>query len=148
MIELVTTENLDHVIKMMVQMKDESPVYREYPVSISHTTDMLKMLMTAGAFIGVIDSEHRGCMFGTCTWQWFSPVYEANEMALFVYPGHRGKSVSVRLIDAFEREAAARSATAVNVGVSTGISDERTEQLYMALGYHRHGLGLRKVIHV
>lgn len=146
MIELITEDNLDHVIKMMVQMKDESPVYREYPTSISHTTDMLKMLMAADAFIGVIDSEHRGCMFGTATWQWYSPVFEANEMALFVYPGHRGKSVSVRLIDAFELEAAKRSCTAVNVGSSTGIADARVEGLYIALGYKKHGLGLRKVL--
>lgn len=145
-IDLITTDNLDHVIKMMVQMKDESPVYRDYPTSIEHTTDMLKMLIAADAFIGVIDSEHRGCMFGNVTWQWYSPLYEANEMALFVYPGHRGKSVSVRLIDAFEKEAAKRNASAVNVGSSTGIHDDRVEQLYLALGYKRHGLGLRKVL--
>jgi len=73
----------------------------------------------------------------------------ASDVAIFVDPAHRGCSAFIRLIRAFEATAVERGVKMFELGVSAGIDNGKTAEMFAALGYHHHGIGMRKeVTHV
>lgn len=65
---------------------------------------------------------------------------------LFVLPGFRGRHAGVRLLRSFDAWAGASGARSVYLGISTGITPDRTSRLLARLGYAALGQTFRKEI--
>ncbi|QPC44939.1 GNAT family N-acetyltransferase [Kaustia mangrovi] len=129
---------------MLLILRDESPEYGDIASDFEYVTEQLFNLIKSPAFVGLIDEQERGFMFGLITPQWYSTVLNAYEQLLYVRPEYRGGPLAVRLIKSFERMVGNFGAHTLYVGTSTGIKEEKTISLYERLGYERHGGGLRK----
>ena len=70
----------------------------------------------------------------------------ASDVAIFVESAHRGCSAFLRLIRTFETIAAERGVKMLELGVSAGIDNDKTAKMFSALGYHYHGIGMRKEV--
>lgn len=67
---------------------------------------------------------------------------------LFVRPGFRGRHAGVRLLRRFDAWAAAGGAGSVYLGISTGITPDRTARLLARIGYAPLGQTFRKEIDI
>ena len=82
---------------------------------------------------------------GACA---FSNELRACCDTLFVVPDFRGRYAGVRLLRSFDAWAAARGAKSIYLGISTGISPDRTARLLARLGYASLGQTFRKEIDI
>lgn len=135
-------DDINILIKMMLDMREESPALKDVPVNIWRTAENMKAMFAAGTFIGVVDNK--GCMLGFVGPNWYSSTVEAFEQMLYVSPEYRNGYSAFRLITAFEKLAQSKGAVSIHVGSSTGIKDEKTAKLYENLGYERSGISLKK----
>ena len=81
-----------------------------------------------------------GWMAGGIAEQWFSHQLMAFEYGLFVAPEHRGGTAGPRLAKAFITWAKEHGAALINMGITTGVHEERTGEMYSRLGLKRSGL--------
>ncbi len=81
-----------------------------------------------------------GWMAGGIAEQWFSRQLMAFEYGLFVAPEHRGGTAGPRLAKAFITWAKEHGAALINMGITTGVHEERTGEMYSRLGLKRSGL--------
>ncbi|MCY1708365.1 GNAT family N-acetyltransferase [Pannonibacter sp. SL95] len=135
MIRQATPQDIPAIIDLLYTLHSESPVYSEEPVDEFYVeANLLQMLESEGAVV-LIDDEYRGFMIGAFAPNWFSRTVQAYEVILCIAPEHRGGILAARLIKEFERYAKSKGAVTVSAGASTGMSDERTINLYIRLGY-------------
>jgi GNAT superfamily N-acetyltransferase len=76
----------------------------------------------------------------------FSDELRACCETLFVLPEFRGRYAGVRLLRSFDAWATACSARSIYLGISTGISPDRTARLLARIGYAALGQTFRKEI--
>ena len=91
-----------------------------------------------------IDGRIVGAMLGAATPFAFSHAMMAQDVALFVHPGARGRLVSVRLVHAFEDWAKQHDCLQIRPNVSSGC--EAACRLYGLLGYRPVGVSFLKEI--
>lgn len=144
MIRDISLYDVTAICDMLIQLRDESPVYRFVETDEDHVPEYLRCLITAPSFIGLIDEDYRGFMFGHVDCHWYSKRIDAFEQLLYVSPEHRGGSLAARLIRGFELSAKGRGATTLYAGATTGVADDRTIRLYQALGYRTTLPAVRK----
>lgn len=135
--------DIPEIIHQLLHLRDESPTYAEVIPDIDYVSGSLRTLIQSDAFIGVIE-DGIGCMFGMLTRQWYSYELNAHELILYVLPEHRGARTAMRLIAGLEDAAKRGGARYLQVGVTTGMQEDRTIKLYERLGYEKFGGGLRK----
>jgi hypothetical protein len=75
-----------------------------------------------------------GWLAGGIAEQWFSRQLMAFEYGLFIAPEHRGGTAGPRLAKAFITWAEEHGAAIINMGITTGVHEERTGDLYSRLG--------------
>ena len=85
-----------------------------------------------------------GAMLGVAIPFAFSHAMMAQDVALFVHPGARGRLVSVRLVRAFEGWAKERDCLQIRPAVSSGC--EAACRLYGLLGYRPVGVSFMKEV--
>ena len=61
----------------------------------------------------------------------------ASDLMLYVVPEKRGSTIAHRIIKKYEEWAISQNVTEISLGISTGISVERTSKFYEALGYRQ-----------
>lgn len=135
------------IVEMLRIMRTESPTYsfaEDDPVWVRGN---LEPLLERNALSGVIEPD-KGFMIGAIFNTWYSKQIIAAEQLLYVHPDHRGGMLAVRLIKSFELHVEARGAEYLTVGASSGMTEERTRELYKRLGYEPQGQSLRKKLNV
>lgn len=90
------------------------------------------------------DGQIIGAMLGVATPFAFSYAMMAQDIALFVHPGARGRMISVRLIREFEKWAKERNCLQIRPVVSSGC--EAACRLYGLLGYRPVGVSFVKEV--
>ena len=90
------------------------------------------------------DGQVVGAMLGIATPFAFSYAMMAQDIALFVHPGARGRMISVRLVKAFEEWAKERNCLQIRPVVSSGC--EAACRLYGLLGYRPVGVSFVKEV--
>ena len=97
-------------------------------------------------FVMVAEKEGQivGAMLGIATPFAFSYAMMAQDIALFVHPGARGRMISVRLIREFEKWAKAHNCLQIRPVVSSGC--EAACRLYGLLGYRPVGVSFVKEV--
>ena len=89
----------------------------------------------------VLEAENRvvGCFFGHLSDLWFSNDLCGFDDVFYIGPEHRGGMSAARMVNDFERWCHSSGASAVLVGVSSGVMVDRTGAFLMRLGYERLG---------
>jgi len=108
-----------------------------------------KTIFEPRSYFGVVaekDAEIVGMFLGYITPFFFSSQKIAGDLVLFVTPKERGSSVALRLIREYEAWAIANGAKQIMLGVTTGVNEERTKELFLRLGYKPAGAIVKKEV--
>jgi GNAT superfamily N-acetyltransferase len=141
MIRAATHDDLPALVALGAFLHDESPRYRVRSFDPVRCGEHLRGLIDGAGVVFVAD--HAGVVVGGFAGgiavDWFGSHKTAFDYSLMVHPEHRQGVVAVRLITAFKHWAKRMGADSVQMGVTTGIHDDNTARLYMALGFDRIG---------
>ncbi|WP_052832938.1 GNAT family N-acetyltransferase [Bradyrhizobium sp. LTSP885] len=137
MLRKIKTADVGLIIEMLHALHEESPHYNTVMQDEQYVRNNLASMIEHPAFIGSIDADLRGFMFGQATAKWFDPEVNAYELLLYILPEYRGGLLAARLIKQFEIDAKRLGCVHVRAGTSTQISTEEVLRLYERLGYTR-----------
>lgn len=147
MLRPIKAEDIGLIIEMLHALHEESPHYNKVQPDVQYVSTTLATMIEQPNFIGCMDSDLRGFMFGIASRTWFDPELNAHELLLYILPEYRGTTLlAPRLIKTFEQEARRLNCVHVRAGASTGIDNERTLRLYERLGYTREANTVTKRI--
>lgn len=110
--------------------------YRELAFSDAKLQALLEVLVGGGGFVLVYERGGApvGMFAGAVMELYFSDAKLAFDYFLFVRPEHRGGFGAARMVSAFIAWAKAEGAALIDIGISTGVTPERTGALYERLG--------------
>ena len=96
------------------------------------------MLGNPDSWLAVV-VERDGCIVGFC-FGYVAPHFFGNDLtsgdlAIYVVPEHRGGTIGARLVKLYTSWCEAKGVKEPLLGVSAGITPERTGRLYERLGY-------------
>ncbi|MFA4102314.1 GNAT family N-acetyltransferase [Serratia nevei] len=149
MIRNATAGDIPALIELGARMYLESRYAETSPFDEQKCAELAQHLIAAPDGC-VLVAEHGGqvigWMAGGIAEQWFSRKLMAFEYGLFIAPEHRGGSAGPRLAKTFIAWAADHGAAVINMGITTGVHEERTGAMYERLGLSRAGLLYSKEI--
>lgn len=149
MIRNATAGDIPALIELGARMYLESRYAETSPFDEQKCAELARHLIAAPGGC-VLVAEHGGhvigWMAGGIAEQWFSRKLAAFEYGLFIAPEHRGGSAGPRLAKTFIAWAADHGAAVINMGITTGVHEERTGAMYERLGLSRTGLLYSKEI--
>ena len=141
-------EDFEPLLLFCELMHQESPAYRDQVVD---RDKLLKLgeaiVMSPDRYCGLValqEGKLQGMMAGYLTEPYFGPGVIASDLALFVASNARGGRAAIALIERFEAWAVEHGAESVQLGITTGVNQERTGELYQRLGFAPFGLVYRK----
>lgn len=140
----ISLYDVDMICELLVELRRASPEYAFVREDWTHVPPRLQHMICQPTFIGVIDEDFRGFMFGSIEEHWYSSRIDAFEQLLYVAEEWRGGMLAVRLIKGFEAEARRRGAENIYAGATTGMQEGRTIELYKKLGYRTTLPAVRK----
>ena len=121
----------------------------------SYVDDKVRDLMSGligseygAVFVSEIDGRVIGAFAGGITEHWFSNDLHAFDYSFYVLPDFRGGSSAYRLLLAFEMWARAKGALEIDIGITTGIQEEKTQRFYEKMGFVQTGRLFGKVLEV
>jgi len=136
--------DFNELIKLAHEMQDESPVYSQMPLDETKLIKLGESIVNdkKNLFGMVVMSEGKivGFMIAAITPYYFSNKKIAQDLALYVVPKMRTSKAAILLIWSYEKWAKDNGAQKINLGVTTGFSDERIATLYESIGYKRCGI--------
>ncbi len=142
MIRPATKEDIPALVLLGMRMHQESR-YRNFSFSADKCRALAEQLIDS-CFGVVLVAEHDGqiigWMGGGIAEQWFSTDRMAFEYGVFIDAERRGATAGYRLVKAFIAWAKENGVREIRMGITTGIHEERTGELYQRLGLARTGL--------
>jgi GNAT superfamily N-acetyltransferase len=149
MIRHLEIADIPDLIDLAYEMHQESIFRNKHfsPVKMAqlfHTAMMQDSVFFC--MVGEIDGKVVGGMLGHLSQYFFGNDFMAADIGLFVKKEHRGSSVGIKLIKAFESWAKEHGAKEVNIIQSTGVEVEKTTHLMERLGYTNCGSTMKKEI--
>lgn len=143
MIRNATAGDIPALIELGARMYLESRYAENSLFDGQKCADLAKHLIAEPlgcVFVAERDGRVIGWLAGGIAEQWFSRKLMAFEYGLFIAPEHRGGSAGPRLAKAFIEWAGDSGAAVINMGITTGVHEERTGAMYERLGLSRTGL--------
>lgn len=144
MIRPATHDDIDVIIALGRKMHAESPRYSRLsfcPDKLRATLNQLLSIDDGIVLLYERGGQVIGGFMGFITTHWFSHELIANDLALFLDPNHRGGMAAVRLVKRYIEITKARGVDPefIQIGISTGVHLEETEQLFSLIGLHKFG---------
>lgn len=148
MIRPMTVEDIPRLIEMGRDFHKESDQYNLYSFCEEKLWDMGIAALEESHQMCIVHDRNGvdGMLYGFAYEQFFSRDMSASEVFVFVSQDARGALIGKRLIKAFELWAASLGVKEMRVGVSAGITTERTVGFYEKLGYDYNSTMLKKVL--
>lgn len=137
MLRPIKTDDVGLLIELILALHVESPHYNLVKPDEPYVHTTLTSMIEQPAFIGYIDVDLRGFMFGNASRTWYDSELNAYELLLYILPEYRGGLLAARLIKQFENHARMIDCVHVRAGTSTHVNSEMTLRLYERLGYTR-----------
>lgn len=131
---------------MLSTLHGESPEYGTAPRNRKYVEDSVNRMLYNDSILFLIDDQQRGILIANEIQAWYAPITFVQEQLVYVRPEHRGSSVAARLIASLEHHAKSIGAVAIRCGVTTGIHQEKTAEMYRKRGYVDCGILLQKRI--
>lgn len=119
----------------------DSSVYAAIPYSEPKVQALMARLAGGDGVVFVVRRD--GCIVGgiagaVVPW-WFSDELHGFEFAFFIAPEHANGFAAIRLMTAFRVWCRQRGAKVVRVGITTGIHQDKTAELYRLMGFRDVG---------
>lgn len=138
-----TEADIPALLDMARRMHAESPRFARFTFSPRKCEQIMRNLLGNPQAGGILVAKKAGIIVGMVVplvvEHFFGVEKTASDLAVYVAPEHRGGSIVVRLVRAFEKFARERAAVEAALGVSTEIHADRTVELYRGLGYRLSG---------
>ncbi|QIG67209.1 N-acetyltransferase protein [Rhizobium phage RHEph15] len=144
MIRDISLYDVGPICELLVDLRNESPNYGFVEQDWEYVPPRLREMICLPGFVGVIDDDYKGFMFGSVEAHWYSSRVDAFEQLLYVGEPYRGTMLAPRLIKAFEQRCKAAGAHTIYAGATTGMNEERTIALYQRMGYRTTMPAVRK----
>lgn len=149
-IRLATPDDAKVLLALGHRMRNEGPNFLKLDFSLEKAAMVIDKLIANSCILVACKGEQ---IVGLIAFVVIEHLWGydkiASDVAIFVDPAHRGCSAFLRLVRAFETITAERGVKMFELGVSAGINNDKTAELFAALGYYHHGIGMRKeVTHV
>jgi GNAT superfamily N-acetyltransferase len=144
MIRLATHEDMPSLLRMARALVAEGRFASFGFVEQKVFTLFTALIDGAGAiFVNERNGELVGAMACGKSQDWFSDLPLTYDYGVFVWPEHRGTFAGFSLMRAYVEWANSLGPRVnVNIGVTSGIDEERTVALYGLLGLNRVGTAL------
>tara|TARA_R110000744_G_scaffold348171_2_gene453711 strand:- start:170 stop:628 length:459 start_codon:yes stop_codon:yes gene_type:complete len=131
-------EDLPTVLEMARCMHQES-VYRRFDYDENKMGRLLYNYIinpkTSFSCVGTSKDTLNGVFLGSIGEHYFGTDLIASDTLWYVSPQSRGSRVGLQLLQAFENWAKERDAAEICVGVSSGLSADKTGTMLQKLGY-------------
>ncbi|CNG65667.1 GNAT family N-acetyltransferase [Yersinia intermedia] len=141
MIRPATIDDIPALVALGARMHRESR-YVTFSFDEDKCTTLATNLINAefGVVLAVEEGDQLiGWVAGGIGEQYFSHERMAFEYGVFIDTAHRGGTAGYRLVKAFIDWAKSHGAAVINMGITTGVHEERTGELYQRLGLARTG---------
>jgi len=134
----IKLENIRDVVYLAEKMHGES-AYADMPFDFEFVAQRIysEIIQSEDGFglIAYKDTNPVGMIGGGLATQFFGPTLFAFDYGWYVTPKQRGSSIAVRLLKKFEKWAEKRGAKEIHLGVTTGVSPDRTAKMFDRMGY-------------
>ncbi|GKV93527.1 GNAT family N-acetyltransferase [Pectobacterium aroidearum] len=141
MIRQATKEDIPALVLLGMRMHQESS-YRNLSFDVEKCAGLADQLIASeygAVLVAEKDGEIIGWMAGGIAPFWFSHDRMAFEYGVFIDADQRGGSAGYRLVKEFVRWAKERGVVEIRMGITTGVHEDRTGDLYQRLGLQRTG---------
>jgi len=136
--EPVQLENIRDVLFLGEKMHKES-AYSDMPFDMEMAAqNIFHNIIQSEYGFGLVaykDTNPIGLLCGALATHYFGPALYAYDFAWYVTPKQRGSSTAIRMLKKFEKWAKDRGALEVHLGVTTGVSPEKTAKMFERMGY-------------
>ena len=134
----MTTEDLPGALNLGQRMHQES-VYRQFDYDENKFGRLLcnYIIRTDDrfAYVGETNGVLSGVFLGSISPHYFGNDLVASDTLWYVAPQSRGSRAGLQLLRAFERWAKTKNAAEIYVGISSGLSIDKTGNMLQRLGY-------------
>lgn len=135
--------DLPALVALIRVMHDESPHYKALGYVEEKVIGALTRSMGDGPCFVHVDAAGAidGLFVAIVAERWFSHDRFVTDLAVFVPPEKRGGLIAYRLFEAFIAwcESAGMPPADVQIGITTGVRQERTGAFYQRMGFERVG---------
>lgn len=114
----------------------DSSTYAAIPYNEAKVQALMARLAAGDGVVFVVRQDGRivGGIAGAVLPWWFSDELHGFEFSFFIAPEHSNGFAAIRLMAAFRVWCRQRGAKVVRVGITTGIHQDKTAQLYRMMG--------------
>jgi GNAT superfamily N-acetyltransferase len=135
MLRYASKDDLEVLCDIMWEIYAEAPEYRDRTIDPLYTREMLNQFLERDDMVVILDNEGRGVFIGIINTEWNTGSLHGCEVLLYVRSAYRGSLLGAHLIKKFEQTCIDLDCEHVSLGISTGITEDRTIELYKRLGY-------------
>jgi len=143
----MVADDVDYVIDLGIEMHEESR-YSRFKLDIYKCKILFyEIVDNPELYFGWVaehDGKIQGFMAGYISEFYFGNEKIAQDLSLFVRKDRRGCMAAVNLIKKYEDWARKNGADEIQLGVSTGINEDRTSKLYEKFGFKASGTIFKK----
>lgn len=139
-VEVATPEDAPEIAALGELLHVESS-YARIPYVPSKVEALMRNLAGGAGVIFVVrqDGAIVGGIAGAVSEHWFSNELHGYEFSFFIKPEARNGFTAIKLVNAFSIWCRKRGAKSVRMGITTGIHESSTGQLYRMLGFKDAG---------
>jgi len=137
MIRPVSNRDIPQCVLLGAAMHKESR-YAHLDFSVPKVVNMIETIITSDDWCGfVAEKDHNliGFAAGYVMPHFFGDDLTSGDLAIYVSKVHRGGMLGVKLVKAYVAWCEAKGVKEPMLGVSAGITPERTGQLYERMGF-------------
>ena len=136
--------DVDQLVEMGRAMQAEGPGFQK----LTYAPEKVRAFITALAqneksLVLVAEDQGKivGVFMGHNAPQWWSHDTITMDFALYVYPDYRGGTTAMRLLRKYKDWGAAQGAKIIGLGMSSGVTTEKTITLFERLGFKLSSYG-------
>jgi len=142
----ITNDDFNIIMENMIKFHQESS-FKGLDLSMVKCNEILRRCVEDEDYFGAIaedDGVFCGIFIGYYCPYYFGDDLLARDLLLYVPLDKRNGRSAIRLVRSFENWARIKGCKNVQVGVSTGIDDDRIVAFYQKIGYSYKGTLLQK----
>ena len=137
-VRAIEPKDIPEVLSLGYQMHQES-TYRQFDYDENKFGRLLYHYMSSPtqrfAYVSTRGHDVTGVFLGSIDAHYFGNDKIASDTLWYVTPKTRGSRAGIQLLRAYENWAKRQGASAIYVGISSGITPERTGNMMQKLGY-------------
>lgn len=149
MIRMGTILDINRIVELALKYKEEA-VYGAYTIDVDNLMQKLSIVLSDPNhcfLVAYVDNKLVG-MFWGCS---LPPLPWTNEevgldITFYILPEYRGRLIGAHLIKKWVKWCKSKGCKEVRLSVSSGITTERTIQLYESQGFVTNGYVLTKEV--